>query len=92
MSSRLSRIRNKLQRVLRTVRKPEPKVTPAFTGEMTIEEAWTAHPGAPSVFAQYHLPGCDGCAVRFEERIEEAAEAYGIELDQFLSDLNRLRQ
>ena len=92
MSSRLSRIRNKLQRVLRTVRKPEPKVIPPFTGEMTIEEAWTAHPGAPSVFAQYHLPGCDGCAVRFEERIEEAAEAYGIELAQFLSDLNRLRQ
>jgi len=59
---------------------------------MTIEEAWTAHPEAPTVFAQYHLPGCDGCAVRFEERLEEAAEAYGIELDAFLRDLNQLRQ
>jgi len=92
MSSRRSRIRSKLQQMLRTVRKPEKKHIPPFTGGMTIEEAWNAHPGAPSVFAQYHLPGCDGCAVRFEERIEEAAEAYGIELDRFLTDLNQLRQ
>jgi len=55
---------------------------------MTIDQAWHAHPDAPAVFARYHLPSCDGCAVRFDERIEEAAQAYGIDLDQFLSDLN----
>ena len=58
---------------------------------MTIDEAWNAHPKVASVFARYHLPGCDGCAVRFDERLSEAAEAYGIDLGRFLTDLNALR-
>lgn len=62
-----------------------------FHGEMTIDEAWFAHPGAPGVFARHHLPGCDGCSVRFEETLAEAAEAYSIDLEAFLHELNRLR-
>ena len=59
---------------------------------MTIDVAWNAHKDAPAVFARYHLPGCDGCSVRFDERLSEAAEAYGIDIDQFLNDLNRLER
>ena len=57
---------------------------------MTIEKAWNHHPMAPEVFHQHRMPSCDGCAVRFEETIEEATQAYGIDLQPFLSDLNAL--
>ena len=69
-----------------------PKATPIFTEDMTIDDAWNAHSDAPRVFAQYHLPGCNGCSVRFDERLSEAAEAYGIDIKQFLNDLNKLRR
>jgi hybrid cluster-associated redox disulfide protein len=71
-------------------RRSAPSTVP-FHAEMTIDEAWFAHPGAPGVFAQHHLPGCDGCSVRFEETLSEAAEAYGIDLERFLHELNNLR-
>jgi len=58
---------------------------------MTIEEAWTHHPQAPKVFQRFHLPACNGCAVRFEETVEEAMSAYGIDLHSFLDALNELR-
>jgi len=59
---------------------------------MSIEQAWNHHPGAPEVFARRHLPACDGCAVRHEETLREAAEAYGIHLEDWLSELNQLRK
>ena len=78
-------------RVRSTVDRLSPKQPIAFHAEMTIDEAWFAHPGAPGVFAKHHLPGCDGCSVRFEETLAEAAEAYSIDLAAFLHELNRLR-
>ena len=61
-----------------------------FSAEMTIDQAWRKHPGTRQVFAQHHLPSCDGCAVRFDETIAEAAGAYGLELDVLLEELNAL--
>lgn len=63
---------------------------PPFHADMTIDQAWSHHSGAPALFAQHHLPACDSCAVRFDETLEEAASAYGIELDRFLEELNSL--
>ena len=83
------RIRPLLQRILNKVRAQGD--TPPFTADMTIDNAWHAHPRAPQIFAKNHLPACDGCSVRFEETLAEAAEAYGIDLDSFLTQLNRLR-
>jgi hybrid cluster-associated redox disulfide protein len=57
---------------------------------MTIDQAWRKHPGTRNVFAQHHLPSCDGCAVRFDETIAEAAGAYGLELGALLEELNAL--
>ena len=83
------KIRPLLKRIVNRVRS-KPDICP-FTPEMTIEQAWHAHPKAPSVFADHHLPSCDGCSVRFEETLAEAAEAYGLDLDSFLTQLNTLR-
>ena len=61
-----------------------------FHPAMTIDQAWNHHPGAAEVFARYHLPACNSCAVRFDETLEEAAAAYGLEIDTFLRELNTL--
>ena len=86
----MGRIRSGLDALARLRRGRKSDVQPPFTGEMTIEAAWHHHPGAPAVFSHHHLPACDGCAVRFDETLAEATEAYGIELHGFLTQLNAL--
>lgn len=61
-----------------------------YSAEMTVDQAWRRHPGAPAVFARHHLPACDGCAVRFDETLEEAAMAYGLDLPRLLAELAAL--
>jgi hybrid cluster-associated redox disulfide protein len=88
MPKRRPSIRAMLRRTIRTIAEGVDVYTVSFSGDMTIDEAWHAHPDAPQVFARYDLPACDGCAVRFDERLKEAAQAYGIDLNLFLRDLN----
>ena len=90
MSNLQSRVWQRLKQALQLLRMRIRRSQVQFTADMTIDEAWHAHPRAPKVFARYKMPGCDECAVRFEENIKEATEAYGIDLDRFLHDLNRL--
>lgn len=61
-----------------------------FAASMTMDQAWRRHPRAAEVFARHHLPACDGCAVRFDETLEEAAAAYGLQLSTLLSELDAL--
>jgi hypothetical protein len=61
-----------------------------FHSQMTVDQAWRRHPGAPAVFARFHLPSCDGCAVRFDETVEEAAAAYGLNLSTLMTALGAL--
>ncbi len=61
-----------------------------FSAEMTMDHAWKHHSDAPMIFARHHLPGCDSCAVRFDETLHEAATAYGLDLDRLLEELNSL--
>ncbi len=61
-----------------------------FHAEMTVHQAWLRHPRAREVFARYHLPACDRCAVRFEETVGEAAAAYRLDLPALLEALNSL--
>ncbi|MAY82265.1 MAG: hypothetical protein CL930_15975 [Deltaproteobacteria bacterium] len=92
MTSLRSRLRTPIRRVAHLLLKrlAQEQKPLLFEESMTIDEAWNAHPDAPTVFAQHHLPSCDGCAVRFDESIKEAAEAYGINLEEFLDSLNSL--
>lgn len=61
-----------------------------FSAEMTVDQAWRKHAGTRAVFARHHLPGCDGCAVRFDETLAEAAAAYGLDLEGLLEELGAL--
>jgi len=61
-----------------------------FSAEMTIDQAWNHHSDAPDVFARHHLPACNSCAVRFDETLEEAAAAYGLQIDALITELNTL--
>ena len=95
MLTGMGRIHNLLRRALappKRNRTPDATKQPMhpFHGGMTIEEAWHNHPLAPTAFKQHGMPSCEGCAVRFEETVEEAAQAYGVDLRSFLNDLNAL--
>ena len=62
----------------------------AFHGKMTVHEAWATHPGVQAVFAKHHLPHCDSCPVGADERLEEAAFGYSLNLEVLLQALNAL--
>lgn len=61
-----------------------------FHAQMTVHEAWAAHPDARVVFSRFHLPACDQCPVGEDERLEEAAFGYAIDLQVLLAELNAL--
>lgn len=79
-----------LERQLQAAQLDLERALQPFSAEMTIDQAWRKHPQTRQVFARYHLPACDGCAVRFDETIAEAAAAYGLELSTLLEELNAL--
>ncbi|MBM76782.1 MAG: hypothetical protein CMK59_15355 [Proteobacteria bacterium] len=74
-----------LLQVFNQQRKPK-----RFRRTMLICDALELHEGAAGVFASYHLPRCSSCVVRFEESLEEAAQAYDIPLEKWLTELNGL--
>jgi len=61
-----------------------------FSPEMPIAMAWAAHPDAPQVFAQHHLPGCIDCALSSEESIADGAALHSLDATTLLADLERL--
>ena len=61
-----------------------------FTPHMTIEQAIQLHPQAYSVLQNFGFPKCKKCSVRFEESLQEASDAYDVNLFKLLSSLNQL--
>lgn len=61
-----------------------------FAPDFTIDEVLRRHPGAAQALAGFGLPGCGGCAVRQDETLAEAADAYGLDLDAMLGALQGL--
>jgi len=63
---------------------------PQFSADMTLDQVWRRHPGVRALFAARHLPACDGCALRHDETLAEAADAYDLDLSVLLVELNAL--
>lgn len=61
-----------------------------FRAETTVHRAWARHPGAPGVFARYHLLACPECPVGADETLAELALGYRVPLDALLDQLNAL--
>ena len=56
--------------------------------EVTIDQAYHSTPEAKEIFNAYNLSACDHCSVRFDETLEEAAQAYNISLEIWQIQLN----
>jgi hypothetical protein len=86
LGGRLGTVEGELQRL----RADQDLWSRPFHADMSIDRAWRRHPGARQVFAAFHLPACDTCAVRFDETLSEAVAAYDLDGDALLDALNDL--
>ncbi|MBZ1356381.1 MAG: DUF1858 domain-containing protein [Candidatus Nealsonbacteria bacterium] len=57
--------------------------------EMKIGEVIRKYPKTVKVFIRYNL-GCVSCPMAEPESIEEAAEVHGLNIDEFLMELNKV--
>lgn len=60
-----------------------------ITAQEKIGDLIKKYPEAIRVFSKYGL-GCIGCHASGSETIEEAAQVHGIDLESFLSDINKI--
>lgn len=64
----------------------------AFTPEMTVREVLMVHPQAEQVLASFHLGGCSHCAVEPGDRLADACEEHGVDVQSLVGNLNLLTQ
>jgi hybrid cluster-associated redox disulfide protein len=57
------------------------------TKDMNLKELLSKYPDSARVFASYGI-GCLGCAMANFETIEQGILAHGIDIDEFMKDLN----
>lgn len=57
------------------------------TKDMNIRELVQKYPNSVRVFAAYGI-GCIGCALSHYETLEQGLNAHGINVNEFLNDLN----
>lgn len=62
-----------------------------ITKDMTFHQILQSHPDAAKVLARYNM-GCVGCMGAMNERLEQGAQAHGLDVDDLLRDLNALFQ
>ncbi len=58
-----------------------------ITKDMNIRELVQKHPNSVRVFSAYGI-GCIGCALASYETLEQGLNAHGINISDFLTDLN----
>ena len=58
-----------------------------ITKDMNLKELLNKYPDSAKVFATYGI-GCLGCALASYETIQQGINAHGINLDDFLKELN----
>ncbi len=57
--------------------------------DIKIRELLEKHPDSARVFSAYGI-GCIGCALAQFETVEQGLNAHGINVDDFMKDLNDL--
>lgn len=57
------------------------------TKDMNIRQLVSDYPDSAKVFAAYGI-GCIGCALANFETVEQGLTAHGINVDDFMKDLN----
>lgn len=61
-----------------------------FSPEITVREALLMHPQSEQVLAQFHLGGCDHCAVEPDQTLAQVSEQAGVDVQQLVGTLNLL--
>jgi hybrid cluster-associated redox disulfide protein len=60
-----------------------------ITEDMNIREVIERHPEVTSVFVKYNM-GCIGCIAASFEKIKDIAVVHGVDVKQFLKELNEV--
>lgn len=60
-----------------------------ITKDIGIRDLIDKHPEAAKLFAAYGI-GCVGCALANFETVEQGLSAHGINVDDFMNDLNSM--
>ncbi|UCF49547.1 MAG: DUF1858 domain-containing protein [Thermoplasmatales archaeon] len=60
-----------------------------ITEEMNIREVIEKHPEVTAVFAKYNM-GCIGCIAASFEKIKDIAVVHGVDVKQFVKELNEV--
>src|SRR5215204_2457490 len=55
-----------------------------FAPEMTVREVLMVHPQAEQVLASFHLGGCSHCAVEPGDRLVDACQEHGVDLQELV--------
>lgn len=63
--------------------------TTTIEKDMNLKDLLNKYPESARVFAAYGI-GCLGCALASYETIEQGINAHGINIDNFMKDLNEL--
>ena len=63
--------------------------TTTIEKDMNLKDLLNKYPESARVFAAYGI-GCLGCALASYETIEQGINAHGINIDDFMKDLNEL--
>jgi hybrid cluster-associated redox disulfide protein len=90
----IRRLRQEVEEEVATVRVAlrQQQGAMAFTPDMTVREVLMVHPQAEQVLASFHLGGCSHCAVEPGERLADACQEHGVDLQMLVGNLNLLTQ
>lgn len=61
----------------------------SVTKDMTIQEVLKLNPKTAAVFLRNGMH-CIGCHIGFDEKVGEAAEAHGVDIDKLIRELNEV--
>lgn len=61
-----------------------------ITENMNIKEVLEKHPEVVPVFQKYNM-GCIGCIAASFEKIKDIAAVHGVDVKQFLEELNKAK-